>query len=319
MLSVSVILPARDAAALIGRTLGALERQDLDEPYEVIVVDNGSRDDTAAVAEGFAVTSQVLRRERGEGPGAARNAGAAAAAGRVLAFIDADCEPEPQWLRAGLRAAQGADLVQGAVTPTPGMPVGAFDRTLWREGPSALYESANLFVRREAFERVGGFSAGLEAASGGDLDAPFGEDALFGWRAVRAGARTDFCPEAMVHHAVLRRGAAGFVAERARHRYFPALAAQVPELRAHFFHRRWFLTRRSARFDLAVAGLLTAIALRRRLPLIALGPYAAELADAVSGNRPGAAARVTAAGVLADAIGAFALVRGSVRARTLVL
>jgi glycosyltransferase involved in cell wall biosynthesis len=317
--AVSVIVAARDAEGLLERALDALARQDLDDDFEVVVVDNGSRDATAALAERHPVVSRVVRRPRGDGPGAARNAGVGASRGGLLAFTDADCEPAPGWLREGLRAAQGADLVQGAVRPAPEAVMGAFDRTLWRESPSGLWETANLFVRREAFERTGGFPPGLEPARGGDLDAPFGEDALFGWRAVRAGARTAFCPEALVHHAVLRRGPGGFVAEPRRRRQFPALVREIPELREGFLHRRWFLSRRSARFDLAVAGTVLALARRRPLALLALAPYAAELRRTTGDLPPGGAARVIAAGVAADAVGAAALVRGSLAARTLVL
>src|SRR5256885_1729530 len=75
-----------------------------------------------------------------------------------------------------------------------------------------------------------------------------GEDILFGWRARRAGARTAFCARALVHHAVVPRGPVAYVAERARLRFFPAIAARVPELRETFFHRRLFLSRRTAAF-----------------------------------------------------------------------
>src|SRR5438105_12532712 len=113
MPAVSVIVPARDAEATIGRTLDALARQAVDLEFEVIVVDNGSRDATPALAERSQIVSKVIRRRRGQGAGAARNEGAAAARGELLAFVDADCEPAPGWLAAGARAASSADLVQG--------------------------------------------------------------------------------------------------------------------------------------------------------------------------------------------------------------
>src|SRR5439155_7342920 len=120
-------------------------------PDEVIVVDDCSRDATAAIAE--AAGARVIA-GAGDGPGAARNAGAAAATGEVLAFLDADCAPQPQWLRAALTALERADLVQGRTTPPPGEPVGPFDRTLWVLAPWGLFETANLLVRRELFDRL---------------------------------------------------------------------------------------------------------------------------------------------------------------------
>src|SRR5207253_2668297 len=137
------IVPARDAAETIGATLTALQAQDLVE-HEVIVVDNGSHDPTAALARDAG--ARVLQLPRGQGPGAARNAGAAAARGAVLAFTDADCEPAPGWLRAGLAAIDdGLDLVQGRVEPNRGVRRGPFDRSLWVTRAWGLFETADLF------------------------------------------------------------------------------------------------------------------------------------------------------------------------------
>ncbi|MDQ3770308.1 MAG: glycosyltransferase, partial [Actinomycetota bacterium] len=72
--AVSVIVPARDAAATLPATLAALAAQDDPPAHEVIVVDNGSRDETAELAQRAGVT--VLRLLRGLGPGVARHAGA---------------------------------------------------------------------------------------------------------------------------------------------------------------------------------------------------------------------------------------------------
>lgn len=313
---VSVIVPARDAQATLPRTLAGVGEQALGEgSFEVIVVDNGSRDGTALVAERSGVVTRVVRRARGEGPGAARNAGAEAAAGSVLAFLDADCRPAAGWLAAGVGACADADLVQGRVLPEPDAPLGPFDRTLSVGDAHGLFESANLFVARSWFERVGGFPAGLE----GSGEAPFGEDVIFGWRAVRAGARTGFCSEALVYHEVTARSARGFVAERTRLALFPALAAAVPELRSSFFYRRVFLSPRTARLDVAAAGVALALVARRPTALAAAVPYLYLLAtDARHWGARGAPV-VAAVGVAADAAGAAALFRGSVRSRSLVL
>jgi glycosyltransferase involved in cell wall biosynthesis len=83
---VTVIVPARNAAETLGATLRAIAEQDVGAPH-VIVVDDGSTDDTANIADDAGVT---VFRTRGEGPGAARNRGIAAASTRLLAFCDAD-------------------------------------------------------------------------------------------------------------------------------------------------------------------------------------------------------------------------------------
>jgi glycosyltransferase involved in cell wall biosynthesis len=312
---VSVIVPARDAERTLPRTLATLADQDLGEAYEVIVVDNGSRDGTAALAERSSAVTNVVRRARGEGPGAARNAGVEAARGSVLVFLDSDCRVVPGWLAAGVRALEDADLVQGRVLPDPERDLGPFDRTLSVGAAHGLFETANLFVRREVFARAGGFPAGLEPSGG----APFGEDVIFGYRARREGARTSFSPDALAYHEVSARDAAGYVAERRRLALFPLLAARVPELRESFFYRRYFLSRRSAGFDLAVAGLGVALVSGRRAALAVTVPYLALVGAHARTWGARRAPLVAVTEIVADAAGAVALARGSAASRSLVL
>jgi glycosyltransferase involved in cell wall biosynthesis len=310
-----VVVPALNAAATIGDCMDALALQDIDrDAYEVIVVDNGSTDDTARIAAESAAMPLVLRRPPGQAAGVARNHGVAAARGSALAFTDADCIPQPGWLRAGLEALADADLIQGAVRPDRRTRAGAFDRTVWVVGESGLYETANLFVRSEFFERAGGF----EDWSLGDIAVPFGEDTWFGWRARRAGARSDFCPESVVHHAVFPRSPRGYVAERRRWALFPALARRVPELRRQLFFGRVFLGSRPAAFDAAVVSAVVAGVAWSALPLLGAAPYVA-----ISSRRALRFRRyplkVFAVDVVADAVGFASLVSGSMRHRSLVL
>lgn len=307
--TVSVVIPVRDGAATIGDALDALETQRYDGPYEVIVVDDQSSDATREIAERSPVVTRVIGLD-GVGPGRARNAGAAVARGPRIAFLDADCQPTPMWLQAGVRALEHAELVIGETQPRPDRELGAFDRTLGVSGCTPLFESANLFVRRELFQRLGGFESWLGPRGGKEL----GEDVWFGWRAVRAGARIAACPEALVHHEVFPRGPAQFAAERWRLRYFPAMARRMPELRRALFHRRIFLTARQARFDAAVLGLSLAALTRRPLLGAAAIPYVQTLArDLREGPK------LPPARVAADAVSLTALLLGSVRSRTILL
>ena len=300
---VSVVIPARDAAATLPRTLAALEAQTLDRPrFEVLVVDDGSSDATAALAGASPVVDRVVH-VRGAagaaGPGAARNAGVAEARSPLVAFTDADCFPEPGWLAAGLAALEAADLVQGRVVPE--RPPGPYDRTVNVPGLHGLFETANLLVRRELLDALGGFTPGPRPFGGKEL----GEDTSFGWRARRAGARVAFAPGAVVAHAVTPRGRLAYAAERTRLVAFPALVREIPELRDELCWHRRFLSRRSAMFDLAAAGVLAAARARSLTPLLLAVPYAA--------HRPAPAQ------VAADAVGAVALAAGSVRARSALL
>ena len=315
MPSVSVIVPARDAEQTLGATLDALAAQSHPAgEIEVIVVDNGSEDGTAALADARGV--RVVRRERRGGAGAARNEGAAEATAPVLAFTDADCAPDPGWLAAGLACvAQGAQLVQGAVRPPDGAEVGPFDRTLWVTEDHGLYETANLFVDRTAFFHAGGF---VDLPETEPDDPPFGEDTWLGWRMRRAGRCDAFCPDAVVRHHVFRRSARGWIAERRRARLFPHLVKTVPELRARFLHRRLFLSERGALFALAAAVALLALGRRQGRVLLLAAPYWVRVGrDAARWGRR--APVVAVAGVAGDAVTFAALARGSLEARSLVL
>ena len=317
---VSVVVPARNAADLLPKLLAALDRTTYDGVWETVVVDDASTDATADLATEWG--ARVVRLDSQSGPAAARNAGLAAARGSLIAFTDADCEPTPGWLSALTEALGGADIVTGPVQPAPGVSRGPFARTLSIRGESALFETANLALRREVAERVGGFEPFTPVAGQPGLrptveEGHFGEDAVFGWRARRTGAQTAFAPDAVVHHAVFPRGPRAYIAEHWRRRFFPALVREVPELRSRFV-LGVFLTRESALFDLAVAGLCASALSRRRAPLLAALPY---LADRLEWRNPvdESVMRRNLAVVAGDLVGLAALVRGSVAARRAVL
>jgi glycosyltransferase involved in cell wall biosynthesis len=304
------VIPARDARGTIERCIRCVAAQDLGETWETVLVDDGSTDGTVELAESAAADAGLtltVERTPAEGPAMARNSGAAATAAPALAFLDADCFPSPGWLREGLRALERADLVQGRVEPDRDVVRGPFDRTLHVTGPSPLFESANLFVSRALFDRLGGFEDWLEPEVGKAV----AEDVWFGWRARRAGARTAFAAGALADHAVFREGAPAHILERRRLAHFPAIAARVPELRDELFVGRVFLNRRTAAFDLAVAGLVC------RRGALAL-PYAGILlAEALPWRR--LAPQVVPVRIAADAVGFAALLRGSIKRRSLVL
>jgi glycosyltransferase involved in cell wall biosynthesis len=311
--ALSVIIPARDAADTLPDTLGGLRAQTFGGRVEVVLVDDGSRDATAAIARSSGLVDRVLPGP-GAGPAGARNAGAAAARAPALAFLDADCRPAPAWLEAGVKALERAELVLGETRPRPDRRRGPFDRTLSVVGLSPLFESANLFVRRTLFEQLGGFENWLGPPGGKEL----AEDVWFGWRARRAGARIESSSAALAYHEVFSRGAAEYAGERWRLRFFPAIVRRVPELRHELLWGGVFLNARTAKFDAALAGL--ALAAMTRRPGLAAAAAAGPYVRALSWDARGAGGLGSVpVQVAADAVGLAAMLIGAARYRSLLL
>lgn len=206
----SVIVPVRDAAATLPVQLRALAAQRFVGRWEVVVADNGSVDDTVAVAAGFAdrfPSLRVLDAGDRRGVNHARNAGARVARGRLLAYVDADDEVAPGWLAAIAAAGDAAEVVGGALdqdalNPSP---AAAIPARLTAEGrlPTSLgflpfAVGANLAVRADVLRRIGGWDERYRLGAN-DVD--------LSWRAQLAGHRLAFAPDAVVryrHRADLR-------------------------------------------------------------------------------------------------------------------
>jgi glycosyltransferase involved in cell wall biosynthesis len=199
---VSVIIPARNAGSDVAGVLACLQRQTLPrEQFEVVFGDDGSTDgalDGIATADGSVkVVSGPPRNAY-----AARNDAVRSARGAVLAFCDADCRPEPGWLEAGVAALERADVVAGRIrfTPPPRTTVWTLldvDGSKNHEEQVRLQnaETANLFLRRELFDRLGGFDVGQPG---------YGDFELVS-RYVAAGARLAYAPDVVVSHPTRNR------------------------------------------------------------------------------------------------------------------
>lgn len=225
--SVGVVVSTYDRAELLPSLVEGLSAQTLDG-YEVVIVDNGSRDQTPEVLARLAADDpriRLLRKEDNAGPAAARNLGWQSTDAPLIAFIDDDCVPDPGWLSALVAAAERADIVQGRTIPLAGeedQPLW-FDRSQKIEAWSGRYETCNLLVRREVLARLGGFDVSFPVAMGEDTD--------LGLRAVRAGATTAFAETALVRHLVWRGGFRGFLRHRRRHAEVVPLYRINPEAR----------------------------------------------------------------------------------------
>jgi hypothetical protein len=319
--TVSVVVPFRDRRLLLRDLLDGLAAQTWTD-VEVVLVDDGSTDGAAEEAEGRVIGGRpvtVVRREGG-GAVAARQAGVAAARGRILAFTDSDCVPDAGWLKAGVAAIEaGADVVQGHTHPARRR--APLERSLWvvDEG---LYPTCNVFYRRDAYDRAGGFDATIADRYGFRPDERakglgFGEDTLLGWRVRREG-RAAYEPAAVVAHHVFPPDPRDQLSRTLQAAAFPALVREIPELRTTLLEHGVFLG--PSRPPLYAAVLL----LLGRRPKLAAAMAGVWVAGHWRGCRRTEPSRRRCAKALpvllaTDVVLAGSLVSGSVRSRTVVL
>ena len=199
-MDVSVIIPARDSSRELRECLAALGVSTT-RPVEVVVVDDASSDDTTAVAE--AGGARTIRLLANAGPAGARNRGAAAARGDILAFVDADVAVAPDAmgrLVAALAHDPDVAAVFGSYDARPRAPglVSQFRNLLHHFVHQHGDPEASTFwagcgaVRRAAFDTVGGFD-----------ERPvrhFIEDIDLGYRFRRAGFRIRLDRDALCTH-----------------------------------------------------------------------------------------------------------------------
>ncbi len=222
-LKCSVIIPAYQAAGELRACLRALNSQTVPRGwYEVIVVDDGSADDTAGVAreEG---ADQVLVIPHG-GPAAARNAGLEVARGEIVLFTDADCEPGPEWVERML--APFADPEVSGAKGTYRTRQQAIIARLVQLEYEFRYErmarapridfidTYSAAYRRSVLLQAGGFDPAFPIPSAEDVDLSF--------RLARAGHKLVFVPDAWVWHSHPDR-LGSYLRRKARYGFWRAL------------------------------------------------------------------------------------------------
>ncbi|MCA8921127.1 MAG: glycosyltransferase [Planctomycetes bacterium] len=193
----SVVIPARDAEDSVGDTLAGLALAAC--ALQVIVVDDGSRDATGAVAE--RAGAEVVR-AAGEGPARARNLGCARARADVLVFTDADCRPTPGFVEAllapladpAIAGVKGAYLTEQR-SLTARFVQQEYEERYRRMAKRAFIDFVDTYAcayRKPVFDAVGGFDERYRL--------PSTEDQELSFRIVATGARLVFAPQARVVH-----------------------------------------------------------------------------------------------------------------------
>ena len=313
MTEISIVVPTRNRAERLRALLASLAGQE-GPPFEVIVVDNASTDRTlAAVGEADAEHDAHIRAihlPRPLGPAVARNRGWRAAQGELVIFTDDDVVAQPGWLKeiAAAHARDPEAVIQGRTEPDPREihKLAAFTRSQRASGPGPWFQTCNIAYPRALLERLGGFDESFWDAAGEDTD--------LGWRAVEAGTRVIYEPNALNWHAVHEPGAIGLVRATQKWRLAVRTVARHPQLRDVLHHRIFW---KKSHEMLLVALVGVALGRRPALACAAIAPYLA-LHRSQHGSYAGTVASLPAH-VALDAAEIVAMVRGSVEARTLVL
>jgi GT2 family glycosyltransferase len=218
--AISVVLCSYNGGRVIGRCLEGLARLDYPD-YEVIVVDDGSTDDTARIASGYDVT---LVSTPNQGLSAARNEGLARARGEIVAYIDDDAWPDPDWLRflgwvyrtTDHAAVGGPNLpprgdgpIADLVALAPGGPL----HVLRTDTEAEHVPGCNSSFRTDRLRAIGGYDVRFRTA---------GDDVDVCWRLHEAGWSVGFSPGAVVWHQ--RRGSVrGYLRQQRGYGYAEAL------------------------------------------------------------------------------------------------
>lgn len=171
---ISVIVPAFNEEDYIGYCLESLDAQDFPrDQYEVIVVDNGSTDNTKKIAQEYSV--KIIDHPVGN-IGSVRNAGLNASCGDVIAFIDSDCVAGPDWLRNGFSLIMADKELGGLQGPCLSPKNGNLYQILWAPSESSVSKkrinrlaTGSCFFRSSIFEEVGVFNERIKSGEDTDL------------------------------------------------------------------------------------------------------------------------------------------------------
>lgn len=223
--SIGVVIPARDAEAYLAEAIGSVLGQSLPAD-DVVVVDDGSVDGTARIAERFGPRVRCLR-QAALGPAVARNRGVGALSTALVAFLDADDAWPTDSLRMrleALRTGSGLDGVLGQMQAfaSPDLNESERRRLVVPAVPEPGWVSGTMLARRELFDRVGPLP---EARRGGD----FIEWMLL---ARRAGAKLDMLPDVVLRRRLHGHNLGRLAAPEMRSDYLRIVRAELARRRA---------------------------------------------------------------------------------------
>lgn len=206
-MNLSVIVPAFNAETTLPALLESLSDQSYRD-FEIVVIDDASRDRTSQIASSY--NCKFISLSKNQGPAFCRNIGAQNAKGRILVFTDSDCRADRYWLENidKFFSQNDAEVMMGRVVLMPstllgdsisalGFPAGGaigFEK-IWRVdqyGFTDSLSSCNCAIRKDNFDKVGGFDTSFPY--------PGGEDSLLAHSLRRMNYRIKYYPSALVYH-----------------------------------------------------------------------------------------------------------------------
>lgn len=178
----SVIIPAYNEERYIDACLSSLLKQKITVPYEIIVVDNNSTDETAAKASAYRRVRLI--RETYPGASSARNSGARAARGDILVFLDADCIAPPEHLARVHRILSQTSSVDGVAGPYIYYDAGSFIQWLTGQGKYFIryyqlmkflfgfqgFAGGNVALRQSVYRKSGGYNKNISVLEADDVE-----------------------------------------------------------------------------------------------------------------------------------------------------
>ncbi|MBI1912757.1 MAG: glycosyltransferase [Deltaproteobacteria bacterium] len=199
--TVSIIVPAYNAEKTVNRCIEALLEQDYPAGlYDIVIVDDGSADNTGAVIKKYPVK---YLHQKNKGPATARNKGAKQAKGEIILFTDSDCVPDKNWITEMVRPFldnEKVAAVKGAYRTSQRGLVARFSQVEFEERFEMLKKVSSIDMvdtysagfRKEIFKKMGGFDTSFPVANN--------EDTELSYRMASQGHKMVFNPKAIVCH-----------------------------------------------------------------------------------------------------------------------
>jgi GT2 family glycosyltransferase len=198
---VSIIIPTFNGGSRITDCLDALLKQTAAQNGEILVVSDGSTDNTADVVERYPGVRLIA--QKNAGPAAARNRGAGEAQGMIVVFTDDDCVPTPDWLDAMLEPFEDPEVVatKGVYCTYQKGLVARFVQIEYEERYRLMagfpfidfVDTYSAAFRRERFLEMNGYDTSFPVACAEDIE--------LSYRMSARGWRMKFAPKAIVYHA----------------------------------------------------------------------------------------------------------------------